>query len=155
MRGRFILTTMLVMLVASCGQSERFNPFAQSEAPPPAAAPESMPTNEVPGPEVDGALPPDAPLAVPAPAPALDPANTEVLDSERVLCEEKGGMWSRAGGGYSCVFATRDANRYCTAASQCEGYCLARSSTCAPVTPLYGCHDIVSGSGGMQRVCLQ
>lgn len=154
MRMRSILIFSLMALVASCGQVERMNPFAQNESPP-AAAPESMPTNETPGREVDGALPTDGPIAVPAPAADLDPANTEVLDSERVLCEEKGGMWSRAGGGYSCVFATRDANAFCTSASQCEGYCLARSQTCAPVTPLYGCHETISSAGGMQRVCLE
>ncbi|MDF0599158.1 hypothetical protein P1J78_00305 [Psychromarinibacter sp. C21-152] len=158
---RWILAGLVVVLVASCGQREGlggfgggggFALFGQREAPstpPPDGPPDSGP----PGPEVEAAPAPSDP---PAPRNVdLDPANTNALDSDRVICEAKGGRWSRASGSsYTCVYPTTDANKACTAPDQCEGYCLARSGTCAPVKPLFGCHEIVSSNGGMQTVCV-
>ncbi len=149
--GRIMLLLALLVLGTGCARIQGILP-SQSETPPPVAE-----TTEAPAPEEEGpgALPPEQPDPRPAAAPVdIDPANTDALDSERVICEAKGGRWSRAGGGFTCVMPTRDANKQCTAAEQCQGYCLARSGTCAPFTPLYGCHDIIAPSGGMQSVCI-
>jgi hypothetical protein len=42
----------------------------------------------------------------------------------------------------------------CTRQSQCEGYCLARSGTCAPITPMFGCNDILQDDGREVTLCL-
>lgn len=158
---RVICAVLALGLLASCGQREGgfggggFKLFGQSENP--AAATEEPPDSGPPGPEVEAEPAPEAAAATP-PAPRnvdIDPANTDALDSDRVICEAKGGRWSRASGSsYACVYPTSDANNACTSPSQCEGYCLARSGTCAPVKPLFGCHDVVAASGGMQTVCV-
>ncbi|MDJ0631323.1 MAG: hypothetical protein QNJ44_23915 [Rhodobacter sp.] len=77
-------------------------------------------------------------------------------ETAQQACESRGGRFASAGasGAKVCVTRTRDANKVCTASSQCEGVCLARSGTCAPVTPLLGCNDIITSGGGMATVCL-
>jgi hypothetical protein len=74
----------------------------------------------------------------------------------RASCLAKGGTFQKSGGSDArvCVTRTRDANKSCSASSQCEGMCLARSGTCAPITPLSGCHDIVTNGGNMATVCI-
>ncbi|WP_425050018.1 hypothetical protein [Psychromarinibacter sp. S121] len=161
MKPRILLLLAMLGLTAACGQVERVFPFGgmRDTAPPAATDPDSetpdpdMPGDGEPGPEVEAEPPPpEAPLMTPV----IDPANPDALDSERVICEEKGGRWSRAGNtsAYACVYPTRDANKACTSATQCEGYCLARSGTCAPVKPLFGCNEILSSSGALQNVCV-
>ncbi|MEM1387775.1 MAG: hypothetical protein AAGG54_09210 [Pseudomonadota bacterium] len=149
---RWLLLLVTALTLAGCAQfgdsvqglfGQREN-VPKSEAPPDAPPPATL-LNVVP-----------RPVPQAEPTPIIDPANTEALDSERVICEEKGGLWSRVGGrdAFTCVSATRDANRFCTAANHCEGHCLARSGTCAPFTPLVGCHDVVSPDGGMVTICI-
>lgn len=181
-RHRSILF-LVVLLSAGCGrggdgllsglfgQAETPQATTPAAIPAPASTPETGPTETEPGSDAAAPTPetgtaaaasepvPEATVPEPDPSPpprtgALDPANTEALQSERVICEAKGGRWSRAGGGHSCVTPTRDANRACSSASQCQGYCLARSGTCSPVVPLFGCHEVISPSGGMQTICI-
>jgi hypothetical protein len=152
-----MLLLTLVVLGTGCARIQALLP-TQAETPPPAALEEtveSAPQEETQEETEEAA--PEAPPPEPLPAAApveIDPANTDLLDSDRVICEAKGGRWSRAGGGFTCITPTADANNQCRAAADCEGYCLARSGTCAPFTPLYGCHDIIAPSGGMQTVCI-
>ncbi|MBD3765388.1 MAG: hypothetical protein IE927_11870, partial [Rhodobacterales bacterium] len=54
----------------------------------------------------------------------------------------------------TCVRPTRDAGRACTRQTQCQGYCLARSGTCAPFAPLFGCHDVLQADGRRVTLCL-
>jgi hypothetical protein len=54
-----------------------------------------------------------------------------------------------------CQFTTRDGGKRCTRESQCEGLCLARSGTCAPVEPLMGCHDILQDNGTRATQCIE
>jgi hypothetical protein len=89
-------------------------------------------------------------------------ATEDLTGPERVAvefqsCEKKGGRFSRAGkaGVYTCVLQTRDAGKTCTMSSQCESACLARSRTCAPLTPLLGCNDILNNAGVRLTQCVE
>ena len=108
----------------------------------------------------------DAPAAQPAPAsdeaaPAVPEATEEVApvppaSPEEARCLKTGGTWASAGqsGAKACVTLTRDGGKACTRQSQCEGYCLARSGTCAPITPMFGCNDILQDDGRKVTLCL-
>lgn len=71
-------------------------------------------------------------------------------------CTERGGRWGQGGlaGGFVCYETTRDANQICTSGDQCEGVCLARSGTCSPVKPLFGCNEILTALGGRATLCV-
>ena len=86
--------------------------------------------------------------AAEAPAPVMSP--------QEQACIKTGGSWVTTGksGARACVKTTRDSGKHCTKASQCEGACLARSNTCSPVTPLFGCNDILQDNGVMVTLCI-
>lgn len=96
--------------------------------------------------------------------PAVEPATSEPATSEpeaprspeQVLCEKRGGQWAVAGitGAYVCVSPTRDGGKVCRKKTDCEGLCLARSGTCAPFTPLYGCNDVLEKDGRQVTLCI-
>ncbi len=66
-------------------------------------------------------------------APPAEPV--EVKSPAHLACERKGGRGSTAGSSAAafCQNPTRDGGKQCRKASDCEGYCLAKSNTCAPV----------------------
>lgn len=126
------------------------------------AAPEASPL----GAELIETTSLDAPAAQPAPAsdeaaPAVPEPTEEVAPAppaspEEARCLKTGGTWALAGqsGAKACVTLTRDGGKACTRQSQCEGYCLARSGTCAPITPMFGCNDILQDDGREVTLCL-
>lgn len=77
--------------------------------------------------------------------------------SERqIKCERKRGTWADTGGGLMiCMLPTRDGGKRCTRESQCDGVCLARSKTCAPVEPLLGCNEILQDDGSRATLCIE
>ncbi|MES2432963.1 MAG: hypothetical protein V4586_03965 [Pseudomonadota bacterium] len=91
-----------------------------------------------------------------APAPPVAEVPARVLGPEELACVKKGGQWSVAGkaGGMSCVRMMRDAGKSCHKKSDCEGDCLARSNTCAPIAPLFGCNEILQDNGAMVNLCI-
>ena len=108
-----------------------------------------------------------APAGTAAPDPtSADPAQTaappvaekpaRVLGPEELACVKKGGQWAAAGsaGGMSCLHVMRDAGKSCRKKSDCEGDCLARSNTCAPIAPLFGCNEILQDNGAMVTLCI-
>jgi len=110
---------------------------------------------------------PDDPLAAldPIAAPATDAAvavipEDVIPDAEKtaaqIKCEKRGGSWSRVGDTRSrtCVQRTRDAGQQCRRDRDCDGVCLARSGTCAPVTPLFGCNEVLQDDGRRMTQCL-
>lgn len=134
----------------------------------PALPPPVTAIGDVPGPETDLT---DAPADLPAPdgeatsdvgaasadaaaeaAPPVEPPGPEQL-----ACEKKGGAWSSVGLGSlkTCIFNTRDSGKRCDRESDCEGVCLARSRTCAPVRPLLGCNDILQDNGARVTLCIE
>jgi hypothetical protein len=94
-------------------------------------------------------------LVTPAPIPEAEPAPVISLPPEAIACEKKGDKWLSSGSGtMSCVHFTKDSGKVCQKQSQCEGYCLARSATCAPVTPMFGCNEILQNDGVRSTICL-
>ena len=95
---------------------------------------------------------------VPEPAPTPDLAETPVTPKSemQLACEKKRGKWAKVGKGelYACVYQTKDAGKRCERESQCEGVCLARSGTCSPFKPLYGCNEILQDDGQRVTLCL-
>jgi hypothetical protein len=88
---------------------------------------------------------------------ALPPAGESKVAAQQAACVEDGGRWGESGrpGIFVCYRPTRDANTACTKDGDCQGFCLARSRTCAPVTPLYGCNDVLGATGARSTVCVQ
>lgn len=120
-----------------------------------AAAP-AAPDAPVPGAPAPAGPAPSASAETADPA-AAAPAVPEALKTpQQIACERTGGVWSTVGGSSlrSCVQRTRDGGKRCTRATDCEGACLARSNTCAPVTPLFGCNEVIEGSGTRVTLCL-
>lgn len=118
-------------------------------APNPAVAPKASALQ--PAPALEGVVKPaDAAVAEPSVIPAA-PAS-----AEEIRCVKAGGLWAGTGksGAKACVRPTRDAGKACTRQTQCEGYCLARSRSCAPVTPLFGCNDILQPDGREVTLCI-
>lgn len=76
---------------------------------------------------------------------------------EQLSCERKGGSWASAGGSgaKSCVRRTRDSGKHCSNGRQCEGDCLARSQTCSPIMPLFGCNEILQDNGARVNQCIE
>lgn len=73
-----------------------------------------------------------------------------------VACEKRGGSFVAIGrsGAMTCQMPTRDGGKQCRRESDCEGVCLARSNTCAPVKPLLGCQSILQDDGRRVELCI-
>ena len=71
-----------------------------------------------------------------------------------VECARTGGAISTVAGGLlACLRETKDASKSCTRKTDCEGQCLARSGTCAPSDPLFGCHEVLGLNGERMTLC--
>ena len=81
----------------------------------------------------------------------------DLLQAARQQCDRDGGRWALAPGKvtYVCYKELRDAGKLCRASSDCEGICLARSRTCSPIEPFYGCHEVLTNGGGQQTLCVE
>ncbi len=79
----------------------------------------------------------------------------DLLADQRNQCERTGGTWGLRAGDrlFVCYQPTRDANKTCRIASDCDGLCLARSRTCAPIKPFLGCHEILTEGGVQATQC--
>lgn len=99
--------------------------------------------------------PPARHVAPPAPEPATEPAPPP-LSPDAAACIAKGGTWSPTGLAklHTCLTPTRDAGKSCRRASDCEGLCLARSRSCAPIKPLFGCNPILQEDGSEATLCI-
>jgi hypothetical protein len=84
----------------------------------------------------------------------IDPAQQT---PEALACTRKGGRWTKIGEGETraCVKITRDGGKHCGADRDCQGVCLARSQTCAPATPLFGCNEVLQDDGRRMNLCLE
>lgn len=86
--------------------------------------------------------------------PDLSGFDPEAVTRAEAACTAEGGNWASGGsGGFLCITPTRDANQRCTTGRDCDGLCLARSMTCAPVKPLFGCHEVLGDSGVRATLC--
>jgi hypothetical protein len=105
-------------------------------------------------PEVPSAEVPNTEAATPAEAVVVEPVVEK--SKEQITCEKRGGTWGAAGksGGKTCIKQTRDGGKECSKQSNCESVCLARSRTCAPVKPLFGCNEILQDDGRRVTLCI-
>jgi hypothetical protein len=92
-------------------------------------------------------------------APAAEeaaPVVIKVKTPSQIACEKKGGTFAAlpSTGAMTCQLTTRDGGKQCRRESDCDGVCLARSGTCAPVKPLLGCHDILQNDGRQVKLCI-
>lgn len=81
----------------------------------------------------------------------------DLLTREAAACAAEGGRWAPAlsSSFFVCYRTPPDAGRQCSQASDCTTQCLARSRSCAPVTPFYGCHEVLTGPGRIATLCVQ
>ncbi|MBC7677051.1 MAG: hypothetical protein H7173_13525 [Rhodoferax sp.] len=99
----------------------------------------------------------DATLAPTADAPPpAEVAPVVQKSTEQITCEKRGGNWGSAGKSNlkTCIKRTRDAGKQCRKQGDCTSVCLARSGTCAPVKPLFGCNEIFQKDGSRVTLCL-
>ena len=152
--------------------AERIPAAARSEAPPiPRAAEASAASltaqTLVPQTPAPQALAPQTPApqtpAPQTPAPQIPDQQTQVAPAAQpkspgqTACEKGKGAWVAAGttGTMSCQTPQRDGGRQCSRDSDCDGQCLARSRTCAPYAPLFGCNDILQDNGQRVTLCIE
>lgn len=96
-----------------------------------------------------------APPVTTTPEPTAPPAI--VLDDPVALkCQSKGGQWANVGqsGLHACILPTGDGGKQCRAKTDCKGECLARSGTCSPIAPLFGCNEILTEGGLRVTQCI-
>ncbi|MGH1329780.1 MAG: hypothetical protein ACRBBK_02775 [Paracoccaceae bacterium] len=82
--------------------------------------------------------------------------NPKLFETQKADCIARGGQFGRGGlsGGYVCFETPRDAGKSCSKASDCESACLARSRTCSPIKPVFGCVDVLTQSGRPSTLCI-
>ncbi|MEM9473660.1 MAG: hypothetical protein AAGA71_00070 [Pseudomonadota bacterium] len=80
-----------------------------------------------------------------------------LVTREEAACEADGGRWGTGSreGTFVCYRTPADAGQTCSADGDCEGLCLARSRTCAPVTPMFGCHEVLGRLGARSTLCIE
>lgn len=102
------------------------------------------------------AAPPAEPSVEPVAETAPEPEPPVVKSPAQIACEKQGGRLVRVGTGLAmaCQRVMRDAGKSCRRKSDCEGECLARSGTCAPLAPLFGCNDVLQDDGRQVSLCI-
>ena len=146
-------------LDAPSAASAEPQPTATTPAGPETAAPQPTPV----APSATSGTDPAAELqdataaSEPAPKPDLAEEPVTPKSEQQLACEKRKGRWAKIGKGDSraCVFQTRDAGKRCERESQCDGVCLARSGTCAPFKPLFGCNEILQDNGMRVTLCIE
>jgi len=86
--------------------------------------------------------------------PTVDPAITDQAQSQ---CLADGGQWlPRADSGANfCQRFTTDGGQACRTRDDCSTQCLARSKTCAPVEPMFGCNEVIASNGLVSTLCVE
>lgn len=69
-------------------------------------------------------------------------------------CVSQGGQPLIGGFGQAaCEKPSPDAGKACTQDADCEGFCLADSKTCSPLSPQFGCFDVLP-NGNRATICV-
>jgi hypothetical protein len=126
-------------------------PPAEAAALTPVAAEDAPPAQDVAQEEVPLSEPTETKIDVPD-APPPPPKSDAQL-----RCERQGGDWvSNSNTALkTCVKPTGDGGKQCSRQTDCKGECLARSRTCAPISPLLGCNDILLADGTRTTQCIE
>ena len=91
------------------------------------------------------------------PYPGAENFGPQLLERLRGECEATGGSFSPGGEsqGLVCRRTPPDAGKQCRSQSDCSTQCLARSGTCAPIDPLFGCNEVLSDQGQRVTLCIE
>lgn len=118
------------------------------------AADVAQPKTVTPPPNSPKPTEPEAKPAAEAEAEAAAPK--PIASPQELACIKRGGTWRSTGksGGEACFTVTKDAGKSCKKESDCDGYCLARSRSCAPFKPMFGCNEILQDNGVMVTLCI-
>ena len=74
----------------------------------------------------------------------------------QIACEKGGAPVRRVGTSELRLRpAHPDGGKRCNRESQCDGVCLARSRTCSPFKPLFGCNEILQDNGARVTLCVE
>ncbi len=78
------------------------------------------------------------------------------VTAREAACLADGGRWGKGGKAdlFVCYRITKDGGQRCESKNDCQGFCLARSQTCAPVTPMFGCNEVLGRSGARSTICV-
>ena len=158
----------LVMVLSGCLAGPGAGPVevgeGTSEAGPPAPdrAPKPRPLREgevapvVPAAATEAAPEPE-PEPAPEPAPEPEIVPPPAPSAEQKACERRGGRYGAWGdsGYFVCYTVPRDAGQQCRTSGDCSSVCLARSRTCAPIQPMFGCTEILNEFGGRMTECIK
>lgn len=126
----------------------------QTLAPLGSGAAKPQPAKPQPGKPQPAKLVPNTPApaqTTPAVQPILPPASPE-----EAACRNSGGRWGSAGksGALSCFHASKDGGKACHKQGDCSSQCLARSKTCAPFWPIFGCTEVLQKDGSLGKLCI-
>ena len=79
------------------------------------------------------------------------------LENQQAACKAQGGRFATGGisGVLVCYLDTGEIGKSCSTSNDCKGLCLARSRTCAPVTPMFGCHEVLGSLGAQSTLCVE
>lgn len=88
--------------------------------------------------------------------PGANATNPSNFAAQQSACVRRGGEFREAGklGLMTCFTTPKDAGKSCAKSSDCATECLARSRTCAPIQPLFGCNDLLDSAGRMVTLCV-
>lgn len=166
---RALVPTMLATLLAVLAACVPAG--TGGDAPTPAPAAEISVTSLPPASEVvaapaaaeEGAVgqTPEAPTPADAPAEGAAEVSAEAAppppSPQALACQRRGGAYRaiRPGGPRTCLMQTGEGTKRCTRQTDCKGQCLARSGTCSPITPLFGCNEILQADGRRATLCIE
>ncbi|MCV2893017.1 hypothetical protein [Lentibacter sp. XHP0401] len=68
-------------------------------------------------------------------------------------CLAAGGQMVVGLAGPQCARPQPDAGKACSDSADCAGICLANTRSCSPVTPYFGCHQVLEG-GKLAAICI-
>ena len=144
-------------MLSACQMALPFRQTATTDAAPPtdgAITVTSLDAPPVAPPEQAPAPPADSPAAEPAAEPPVSPPPPK--SAAQIACEKGRGSWVKAGntGTMTCQTQLRDSGKQCSRDGDCMGQCLARSRTCAPFAPLFGCHEVLQDNGQRVTLCI-
>ena len=90
------------------------------------------------------------------PYPGAENFGPQLLERLRSECTARGGAFAPGGksGGLVCRTTPVDAGKSCAKQTDCTTQCLARSRTCAPLEPLFGCNEVLTSEGAAVTLCI-
>lgn len=87
----------------------------------------------------------------------LEGYDPDAETKQRAACDKRGGRFGSGGisGALVCFETPKDAGQSCKKSTDCSGSCLARSKTCSPLKPLFGCNEVITATGAVATLCLE